>query len=151
MNSAKRSFKGCREEHKMIKLEKLISLSDGKTVSGRFSSEWTKTFEGIKIPHRKQDCLDCGNRKNCSDCVIKPKMNCFNCKVDRTCESCLDLVSQRKTYTTDNNRLKREPANECHQMLAWYIGEYKPKTSSFNFEAVKAVLLTAEKPMIEKR
>ena len=63
----KRPFKGYSEEHRMIKKEKFISLSEGKTVSGRFSIGWITTFEGIKIPHRKQDCLDCDNRKNCSD------------------------------------------------------------------------------------
>ena len=44
--SAKRTFKGYSEEHTMIKLEEYISLSEGKTVSGRFSIDWTKTFEG---------------------------------------------------------------------------------------------------------
>ena len=52
--SAKRTFKGYSEEHRMIKLDEYISLSEGKTVSGRFSIDWTKTFERIKIPHRKQ-------------------------------------------------------------------------------------------------
>ena len=78
ISSAKRTFKGYSEEHRMIQLEKYISLSEGKTVSGRFSIDWTKTFEGIKIPHRKQNCADCDVSKRCSDCVIKPKMNCFN-------------------------------------------------------------------------
>ena len=47
----------------MIKLEEYITLSEGKTVSGRFSIDWTKKFEGIKIPHRRQVCLDCDNGK----------------------------------------------------------------------------------------
>ena len=81
--SAKRTFKGYSEEHRMIKLEEYISLSEGKTVSGRFSIDWTKTFEGIKIPHRKQDCSDCDNTKFCNDCVIKPKKNCFNCEMEK--------------------------------------------------------------------
>ena len=58
---AKRTFKGYSEEHRMIQLNEYISLSEGKTVSVRFSIDWTKTFEGIKIPHRKQNCLDCDN------------------------------------------------------------------------------------------
>ena len=69
--SAKRTFKGYSEEHRMIKLEKLILLSKGKTVSVRFSIDWTKTFEGIKISHRKQDCLNCDNGRICIDCVLK--------------------------------------------------------------------------------
>ena len=61
--SAKRTFKGYSEEHRLIKLNEYISLSEGKTVSGRFSIDWTKTFERIKIPHRKQECADCDNRR----------------------------------------------------------------------------------------
>ena len=110
--SAKRTFKGYSEEHRMIKLNEYISLSEGKTVSGTFSIDWTKTFEGIKIPHRKQNCADCDNSKRCSDCVIKPKMNCFNCEIERSCKSCLDLISQKKTYSTDINTLKRKPTIE---------------------------------------
>ena len=75
--SAKRNFKGYSEEHRMIKLDEYISLSERKTVSGRFSIDWTKTLEGIKIQHRKQNCLDCGNGKICSDCVKKNKNELF--------------------------------------------------------------------------
>ena len=55
---AKRTFKGHSEEHRKIKLPKIISLSEGKTVPGRFSIDWTKIFEGIIKPHRKQNCSD---------------------------------------------------------------------------------------------
>ena len=85
--SAKKTFKGYSEEHRMIKLDEYISLSEGKTVSGRFSIDWTKTFEGIKIPHRKQNCRDCDNRRKCGDCVINPKMNGFNCEMEKSCKS----------------------------------------------------------------
>ena len=54
-----------------MKLNESISLSEGKTVAGRFSTDWTKSFEGIKKPHRKQNCSDCDNGKLCSDCVKK--------------------------------------------------------------------------------
>ena len=73
--SSKGNFKGYSEEHKMIKLDESISLSRGGTVSGGFSIELSKTFKRIKMPHRKQNCLDCDNTKLCSDCVKKPKMN----------------------------------------------------------------------------
>ena len=112
--SAKKTFKGYSEEHKMMKLDEYISLSERKTVSGKFSIDLTKTIEGIKIPHRKQGCSDCDNKNFCSDCVIKPKMNCFICEMERACKSCLNLRSQKKTYSTDINLLKRKPPNECH-------------------------------------
>ena len=53
--SPKRTLKGLSEEHRMITMTKLneyISLSEGKTVSGGFSIDWTKIFQGTKIPHR---------------------------------------------------------------------------------------------------
>ena len=149
--SAKRTFKGYSEEHRMIKLEEYISLAEGKSVSGRFSIDWTRTFEAIKIPHRKQDCSECDNRKICSDCVIKPKKNCFNCEIEKACESCLDLISQKKTYSTDINMLKRKPPNEQHQTLPHYVGKYEPKQNNIDFESAKEILMKEDYKMVEKR
>ena len=149
--SAKRTFKGYSDEHRMIKLEKYISLAEGKTVSGRFSIDWTKTFEGIKIPHRKQDCSDCDNRKICSDCIIKPKENCFNCEMEKACEKCLDLISQKKTYSTEINMLKRKPPNDYYQMLPHYVGKYEPKKNNIDFESAKEILMKEDYKMVEKR
>ena len=149
--SAKRTFKGYSEEHRMIKLEEYISLAEGKTVSGRFSIDWTKTFEGIKIPHRKQDCSECDNRKICSDCIIKPKKNCFNCEMEKSCKSCLDLISQKKTYSTEINMVKRKPPNDYHQMLPHYVGKYEPKKNNIDFESAKEILVKEVYRMVEKR
>ena len=71
--STKRTYKGYSEEHRMIKLEKFISLSGGKTVPGSFSIDWTKPLKGIKIPHRKHYCLKGINGKICTDCGKKAK------------------------------------------------------------------------------
>ena len=101
----------------MIKLKECISLSERKTVSGRFSVGRTKTFERKKTPYRKPDCLDCDNGKLCSDYVVKPKMKCSNCEMSTACKLCLDMVSQNITYSTDFNSLKRQPPNEKHQVL----------------------------------
>ena len=135
----------------MIKLEEYISLSEGKTVSGRFSIDWTKTFEGIKIPHRKQNCSDCDNKKLCSDCLLERKMNCFNCEMERACKSCLDLISQKKTYSTDINMLKRKPPNQYHQMLPHYVGKYEPKQSNIDFESAREILMKEDYKMVIKR
>ena len=64
-------------------------------------------------------------------------MNCFNCEMERACKSWLDLKSQKKTYTTNINMLKRKPANEYYQNLPYYEGEYKPKQKNIDFESVK--------------
>ena len=70
----------------MIKLDEYISSSEGKSVSGRFLIDWTKTIEGIEKQHRNSDCLDCDIGRNCSDCVKKLKMICFNCEMERACK-----------------------------------------------------------------
>ena len=149
--SDKRSFKRYSEKHGMIDLDDFISLPEGKNVYRRFSIDCTKTFEVIKIPHRVQICLDCCEGNVCNDCLIKPKMNWFNCQMKRAFKSCLDPVNQEKTYSTDLSELKRHPPNEKHQILLWYVGEYKPKTSNLNFMAGKEFLICAGKPKIEIR
>ena len=151
VTSAKRTFKGFSEEHRMVKLEEYISLSEEKAVSGRFSIDWTKTVERIKIPHRNQNCSHCNNDKVCSDCAIKPKMNCFNCEMGRACKSCLDLISQKKTYSTDINMLKRKPPNEYHQMLPYYVGKYEHTQKNIDFESAKEILMKEDYKMVEKR
>ena len=52
--SDKRTLKGYSEERRIIKLKELISISEGKTVTGRFSIDWTKMFEGTKVPQRNK-------------------------------------------------------------------------------------------------
>ena len=47
----------------MIKLKEYIFLSEVKTVFATFSIDCTKSFEGIKIPHRKHNCSDCDTGK----------------------------------------------------------------------------------------
>ena len=149
--SAKNTFKGYSNEHRKIKLDECIWLSEGKTVSGRFSIHWTKTFEGIKIPHRKTDCLDCDNGKICSDCVIKSKMIYFNCAMERACKPWLHLISQKKTYSTDIIMLKRKPANENYQLLPYYEGDHKPKQTYIVFESAREILMKQGFKAVVKR
>ena len=46
--------------------------------------------------------------------------------MERTCKTCLDLISRMKTYSTDFKMLKRKPANEYHQMLPHYEDKDEP-------------------------
>ena len=136
----------------MTKLDEIISLLERKTISDRLSIDWTKTFEGIKILHRKQDCLDCDNGKNCSDCAIKLKMICFNCEMQCTCKACLDLIPQKEIYSYDINMLKRKPANESYQTLPYYYEcEYKPKQNNIDFESDREVLMKDVYKMVMKK
>ena len=68
-------------------------------------------------------------------------MNCFNCEMEKSCKSCLDLISQKKTYSTDIITLKRKPPNEKHQMLPHYVGKYEPKENNIDFETAKNILM----------
>ena len=146
-----RSKVGYFEEHRMIKLDEFLSLSERKTASVRFSIDMTKTFEGIKIPHRKQNCLDCDNVKICSGCVTKPKMNCFNCEMERACKTGLDLISQKRTLSTDINMLKRKPANEDHQMLPHYEGKYEPWQNNIDFLSGRKILMKEDDKTVVKK
>ena len=135
----------------MIKLNEFVSLSEGKTNSGKFSMDWTKTFEGRKIPHKKQECLSCDNGKICSDCLIKPEMNCFNCEMERACGTCLDRVSQKNTYFTDINMLKKKPANNFHQTLPDYKSGYEPEQNTIDFESASEILMKECKVVVQRR
>ena len=71
--------------------------------------------------------------------------------MEKSCKSCLDLISQKKTYSTDINTLKRKPPNEKHQMLPHYVGKYEPKQNNIDFETAKDILMEEDNKMIVKR
>ena len=78
-------------------------------------------------------------------------MICFNCEMEKACKPCLDLISQKKTYSTDINMLKRKPPNQCHQMLPHYEGKYEPKQNNIDFDSAKEILMEADYKMIKQR
>ena len=127
--------------------KEIVFLSD----SGQNPIEWTKSSEGVKLPHQKRDCIDCKNELICCECVIKRKMNCFNCEVVRACISSLDLVNEKKTYSTDVNMIKKKAVNKNHQMLPYYISEYELKLKNIGFEFVRELLMKEEDKMVVKR
>ena len=55
----------------------------------------------------------------------------------------------KETISTDINMVNRIPANEYHEMLPYYKGNYEPRRNNIDVESAKE--LTVEKPMIEKR
>ena len=71
--------------------------------------------------------------------------------MERSCKLCLDLLSQKKTYSTDINTLKRKPPNEKHQMLPNYVGNYEPVQNNIDFESAKEILMKEDNKMIVKR
>ena len=47
--------------------------------------------------------------------------NCSDCKKDILCESCDNLVNQKKEFSANLNELKRQPPNELGHILPKYI------------------------------
>ena len=82
---------------------------------------------------------------------MKSKLNCFNCEMERSCKTCLDLISQEKTYSTDINTLKRKPPHEKHQMLPYYVGKYELMQNNIGFESAKEILMKEDNKMVVQR
>ena len=61
------------------------------------------------------------------------------------------MISQKKSYSTDINTLKRKPPNEKHEMLPHYEGKYEPKQNNINFETAKEILMKEDNKMIIQR
>ena len=78
-------------------------------------------------------------------------MNCFICDLERAYEKFLDQISQKKTYSTDNNFVNRKSANEYHQRLHFYRDEYERRQPITVFESAKEFVLEANKKMIVTR
>ena len=47
--------------------------------------------------------------------------------------------------------LKWKPANENHQMLPFYIGEYEPKQNNTDFESASEILMKEDDIVVAKR
>ena len=132
----KRTFKGYSEEHRMIELTEFITLS-GNTVSGRFSIDWTKTFRGIKLQHRKQDCLDCDNVKTCCDCVIilkihrkHRKQDSLDCDNVKTCCDCVIILKIHRKH-------RKQDSLDCDNVKICCDCVIKLKMNCFNCEMVR--------------
>ena len=44
-------------------------------------------------------------------------MNCFNCEMERACNTYSKLLNQKKTYSTDMNMLKAKPPSVTKCLL----------------------------------
>ena len=80
----------------MVKLNKFLSPSEGKTLCGRFSFHWTKSFGGNKNTTPETRMFGSLEQLSCSNLVQKCKMNCFNFKIRRACKTFLDIRGQKK-------------------------------------------------------
>ena len=78
-------------------------------------------------------------------------MNPFKCEMERACNLCSVLMSQKKTFFTDNILVERQPPNDLQQSLPWYVGYYTTRTNDIKLETAKEILVTEDGVMVEKR
>ena len=71
--------------------------------------------------------------------------------MERACKTYLDLISQKKSYSTEINMLKRKPPSQYHQMLPYYVGKYEHKQNNIGFESAKDILMKEDYKMVVKR
>ena len=77
-------------------------MADGVNLIAKVPLSWKKSFsQEVIFPHKM---------RNCSDCTK-----------DILCDSCDNLVKQRKEFSANLNELKREKPNDLGHMLAKYI------------------------------
>ena len=77
-------------------------MASGDNLIAKVPLSWKKSFsQGVVIPHKM---------KNCGDC-----------KKDILCESCDNLVNQKKEFSANLNELKQEAPNDFSHILPKYI------------------------------
>ena len=68
-------------------------MADGGNLVAKVPLSWKESFgQGVVIPHKKRNCVDC--------------------KKDILCENLDKLVNQKKEFSSNLNELKREAPNE---------------------------------------
>ena len=77
-------------------------MADGDNLIAKVPLSWKKSFsQGVVIPHKMRYCTDCKN--------------------DSLCDSCDELVNQKKEFSANLNELKREKPNHFGHMLPKFI------------------------------
>ena len=77
-------------------------MADGGKLIAKVPLTWKKSFsQGVVIPHKMRNCVDC--------------------KKDILCDNCDKLVNQRKEFSAKLYEMKREPSNQFGHMLPKYI------------------------------
>ena len=77
-------------------------MFEGDKLVAKVPLSWKKGFSlGVILPHKMRNCTDC--------------------KKDILCESCDNLVNQKKEFSANLNELKRQTPNDSGHMLPKYI------------------------------
>ena len=77
-------------------------MADGHNLIAKMPLSWKTSFgQVVIIPHKMKKCSEC--------------------KQDFLCESCDNLVNQKKEFSANLNEMKRERRNDFGHMLPKYI------------------------------
>ena len=118
------TFKGLEKGSSNIKYNDFVEIARGKTITNVSKKKWEKKLDGIRIPHRRHDCDKCNENVFCDRCQDEVVLNCYECDKLRACESCYNMITVTKKYTSISNNYKRMPENNDGDMLPIYEGVY---------------------------
>ena len=97
-----KTFKGFSNVSDNFDRKEYFKMADGDNLVAKVPLSWKTSFNQRVIrPHRMRNCSDC--------------------KKGILCESCDNLVNQKKEYSANLNELKRERPNDFGHMLPKYI------------------------------
>ena len=97
-----KTFKCFKDVRDVLDRKEDFKMADGDNLVAKIPLIWEKSFSmGVVIPHKNRNCGDCKN--------------------DIVCESCDNLVNQKKEFSANLNELKREKPNKFGHMLPKYI------------------------------
>ena len=96
------TFKGFTNVSDNLDRKEYFNMYNGNKLVAEVPLSWKKSFsQGIVIPHKMR--------------------NCINCTKDILCVDCDKLVNQNKEFSANLNELKREKPNDLGYMLPKYI------------------------------
>ena len=93
-------------------------------------------YKVLKYPIEKINCENCLEDEKCQSCISDPKRNLFDCEVAKSCKDCYKKT-QIETYSTENNKLKRQSPKENGYMLPHYVENLVENIKEKNQECYK--------------
>ena len=97
-----KTFKGCTNVNDDLDRKEYFNMAEGGDLIAKAPLSWKKSISmGVVFPHKM---------KNCGDC-----------KRNVLCDNWDNIVNQRKEFSANLNKLKRQPAIEFGHMLPMYI------------------------------
>ena len=119
----KLTFKGCDRELTRVGFRDFLVMEKGVVVRNIFRPIWKRDLLGVKVPHFFNNCENFQEDKTCQFCDSGFKINCFDCELVKTCDNCLERITQINLTSTETNNLKKQIPNENGYMLPYYVGE----------------------------